>query len=64
MDLNPVSVKHINEVEQQITTLLKTLRTAKLHEHPAYAVLQALEQEFSESRRERFDQHNPEYRGF
>lgn len=64
MDLSSVSAKHINELEQQITTLLKTLRTAKLQEHPAYAVLQALEQEFSKSRRERFDEQNSEYRGF
>lgn len=64
MDLSTVSDKHINELEQQASALLKTLRAAKLQEHPAYAVLQALEQEVGQARRDRFDQQNPEYRGF
>lgn len=64
MDLSSVSAKHINELEQQVTALLKTLRAAKLNDDPTYAMLQAMEQEFSKSRRERFDQQNSEYRGF
>lgn len=64
MDLDPVLLKHINTLEQEITEILKTMRTAKLNQHPAYAVLQELEQELGEARRGRFDKKDSRYSGY
>ena len=64
MDLEPVSIKHLNELEQLVTKLLATMRKAKLNEDPIYASLQALEQTLGESRRDRFDQTHAEYSSY
>lgn len=64
MDLDPVSPKHINELEQQITQILKTMRTAKLQQHPLYAGLQELEQELAEARRGLYDKKDSKYSGY
>ena len=64
MDLNEVSIKNLGELEQQLTQLLKLMRTTKLNEHPIYQSLQSLEQEISEARRERFDSKNRRYDGY
>lgn len=64
MSMDTASSKHINELEQQISQLLKALRNAKFQDHPVYAMLQSLEQELSEERRNRYDQNNSEFPGY
>ena len=64
MNLEPVSSKHINELEQLVTQLLATMRNAKLNEDPVYASLQALEQNLGQSRRDRFDETHAEYSSY
>lgn len=64
MDFDSVSPKHVNELEQQIAQLLKTLRTAKLNQHPVYASLQELEQALGEVRRGRYDKNDSKYSGY
>jgi hypothetical protein len=64
MDLDSLSPKHSNELEQMITNLLKTMRSAKLQNLPVYAALQQLEQELAEARRNRYDKENSKYIGY
>lgn len=64
MEINQLSTKHINELEQQITQLLKMMRTAKLSQLSIYAQLQALEQELAAARQQRFDNSHSEYQGY
>ena len=64
MDFDSVSTKHINELEQQISQILKTMRAAKLTQEPIYTSLQALEQELGEARRGRFDEQDSKYNGY
>ena len=61
MELNTVSEKHSNALEQQIGQMLKLMRTAKIHQHPIYAALQQLEQELAEQRCKRFDKSDSEF---
>lgn len=64
MDLDSLTPKHSNELEQMITQLLKTMRSAKLQNMPVYAALQELEQQLGEARRNRYDQNNSKYIGY
>jgi hypothetical protein len=64
VNLEPISSKHINELEQQVTQLLATMRKAKLNEDPVYALLQTLEQNLGQSRRDRFDETHAEYSSY
>ena len=64
METDQLSTKQINELEQQITQLLKLMRVAKLSTLPVYADIQALENELAEIRRKRFDNNNSEYAGY
>jgi hypothetical protein len=64
MDLDSLTPKHSNELEQMITQLLKTMRSAKLQNLPVYIALQELEQELGEARRNRYDQNNSKYIGY
>jgi len=64
MDLGQVTIKDLGNIEQQLTQLLKTMRNAKLHEHPLYQTLQAFEQEISDERRDRYDDNNSRYDGY
>lgn len=61
MELDSVSEKHRNELEQQIKQMLKLMRTAKMHDRPIYVALQELELELGEMRRTRFDQSDSEF---
>ncbi|MDX1990817.1 MAG: hypothetical protein SF029_00410 [bacterium] len=61
MNLEPVSTKHMNEMEQLVNQLLDTMRKAKLQDNPAYRSLQQLGQELGESRRNRFDSKHSQY---
>ena len=64
MDLDPVSQKHINELEHMTTQLLKTLRSAKLNELPLYTSLHEFEQALGKERRARFDKNDSNYSGY
>ena len=64
MDLESLSPKLCNDLEQQITELLKTMRRAKLQQYPIYASLQELEQALCEIRRTRYDENNTKYTGY
>jgi beta-galactosidase beta subunit len=64
VDLEPVSAKHLNELEQLVTQLLATMRKAKLTGDPIYTSLQAMEQTLGQSRRDRFDENHAEYVGY
>lgn len=64
MDFSSLSNKQCNDLEQQITELLKTMRRAKLQQYPLYASLQELEQALCETRRNRYDKNNSKYAGY
>lgn len=64
MNLENVSSKHLNELEQQLTELHATLRKAGLQGEPIVALLTELEQEIGRARRARYDAANPEYSGY
>lgn len=61
MNLENVSSKTINTMEQLVNQLLETMRKAKLNDDPSYAVLQKMGQELGKVRRDRFDQKHSEY---
>ncbi len=64
MDLESISIKHTNDLEQSVTTILKTMRLAKLQEHPIYEALQEFEQELGKARQSRFDDTDKEFQGY
>lgn len=64
MNLNEVSDKHLHELERLTKELLEIMRRAKLLDHPATALLRQLEAEAETTRRLRFDEVNPEFRGY
>ena len=64
MDLQNITSKRAADIEQQITSLLKTMRSAKLTELPVYKSLQELEQELGNQRRNRFDDTTSDYAGY
>lgn len=64
MDLKPVPQKNINELEQMTTQLLKTMRSAKIHDLPVYIALQEFEQQIGKERQSRFDDSNSLYQGY
>lgn len=62
--LEHVSAKHLNDLERSIQDLLAAMRKAKLKDEPLQEALRLLEQKLGKARRERFDEANPEYRGY
>lgn len=64
MDIERVSDRHINKLEQEVSQLLKTMRNAKLSHLPIYDDLYTLEQELAKARQRRFDSGNTEYQGY
>lgn len=64
MNLNQLSDKQLQSVEQAALGLLAALRQAKLKDEPIVESLRQLEQEAGRVRRERFDVANPEFRGY
>ena len=64
MNLETVSDKHLHELERLAKELLETMRRAKLLDLPLTELLRALESEAEKARRERFDEVNPEFRGY
>ena len=64
MNLETVSDKHLHELERLAKELLETMRRAKLLDLPVIELLRALESEAEKARRERFDEVNPEFKGY
>lgn len=64
MNLDHLSDKQLQSVEQATLELLAALRQAKVKDEPIIEALRQLEQEASRLRRERFDVSNPEFRGY
>ncbi|GAB4528996.1 MAG: hypothetical protein OHK0046_48510 [Anaerolineae bacterium] len=64
LNLEHISRKHLNDLERSVQNLLDTMRKAKLRDEPLQKSLRLLEQKLGETRRERFDEANPEYQGY
>jgi hypothetical protein len=64
MNLDVITSKNRNEIEQLITKLLVTMRKAKITDDPLYSSLQKAEQELGEARRRSFDADSSEYFGY
>ena len=64
MELDHISQKRINELEQMTTQLLRTMRAAKLNNLSLYVDLQEFEQTIGKERRTRYDETNSTYRGY
>ncbi len=64
MNLDTVSDKHLHELERLTQELLYVLRRAKLLDQPLTELLRALQSQTEQARRERFDEVNPEFKGY
>ena len=64
MNLDTVSDKHLHELERLTKELLEMMRKAKLLDQPLTESLRHLETLAEKARRERFDEVNPEFRGY
>ncbi len=64
MGLEHISPKHLNDLEHCVQDLLATMRKAKLRDEPLQQSLKLLEQRLGEARRERFDEANPQGKGY
>jgi predicted nucleic acid-binding Zn-ribbon protein len=61
MNLDTISRKQLNDLEQQVKQLLGTIHRAKLENIPLVEALQQLEHELEEARRAQFDSINSEF---
>jgi hypothetical protein len=64
MNLENISQKHRNDLEQQTRQLLVTIRRAKLENTALIEALEALELKLEQDRREMFDASNSEYQSY
>ena len=64
MNLEHIPQKQLGELERLTREMQDALRKAKLQDEPLLESLRLFEQELSELRRKRFDETNPEYRGY
>lgn len=64
MQLDTVSSKHINDLEQLVRELQVALRKAGLQNEPVSQTLHDFEVELGQARRARFDAANPQYVGY
>ena len=64
MNFDEVSDKHLHEVERLAKELLEVMRRAKLQDQPITELLRQLESQAEKARRERFDEVNPEFKGY
>jgi hypothetical protein len=64
MNFDEVSDKHLHEVERLTKELLEVMRRAKLQDQPITEMLRQLESQAEKARRERFDEVNPEFKGY
>jgi len=62
--LEHISRKQLNELERSVQDLITTMRKSKLQDETLQESLRLLAQKLGEARRERFDEANPEYRGY
>ena len=61
MNIEQMSPKYRNDLEQQTQQLLTTIRRAKLENAPLVEALNELQQELEQYRRKQFDSVNTEY---
>ncbi|GAB1420385.1 hypothetical protein MASR2M15_04820 [Anaerolineales bacterium] len=65
MTLENISAKHLNDVEHCVRELLSAIRKAKIQEHKDLVeALKQFENELGETRRQRFDAVNTEYKSY
>ena len=64
MQLETVSSKHLNDLEQLALELMHCLRKAGLHNEPFAKALHEFEDELGKARRARFDAANSEYASY
>jgi len=64
MQLDSVSSKHLNELEQSVRDLQLLMRKANLQNEPIAKAIYEFEVELGQARRARFDAANPEYSGY
>ena len=64
MNLEAITRKQSNDLEQQIRQLMVTMRKARLHESSYFESLQTLAQELEKVRHEQFDDTNSEYSSY
>ena len=64
MQLDSVSSKHLNELEQSVRDLQLLMRKANLQNEPVAKAIHDFEIELGKARRARFDAANPEYIGY
>ena len=64
MNLENIPQKQLGELERLTREIQVALRKAKLQDEPLLEALRLFEQELGETRRKRFDNTNPEYRGY
>jgi hypothetical protein len=64
MNLDTVTDKHLHELERLSKELLEVLRRAKLLDQPLTEMLRQMESAAEKARRERFDEVNPQFRGY
>ena len=64
MNLENIPQKQLSELERLTREIQVALRKAKLQDEPLLEALRLFEQELGETRRKRFDNTNPEYRGY
>jgi hypothetical protein len=64
MNFDEVSDKHLHELERLTKELLEVMRKAKLLDQPLTELLRELESQAEKARRERFDEVNPQFRGY
>jgi hypothetical protein len=64
MNLETLPDKHLHELERLTKELLEVMRRAKLLDQPLTELLRKVESEAEKARRERFDEVNPQFRGY
>lgn len=64
MNLETITQKQLNELEQQIRQLMGTMKKAKLQNSPFFESLQTLAQELETARHKHFDEVNSEYSSY
>lgn len=64
MNLETISRKQLIELEQCVQELLSLMRKTKVGDDSLRESLKSLEQKLGDDRRRRFDEANPEYKGY
>jgi hypothetical protein len=64
MNLDMATDKQLHELERLAKELSEVMRRAKLLDEPLRELLHRLETQAGETRRQRYDQANPQFRGY